>query len=78
MCIRDRIISEPTTYYEDNKGLWVEEKHPKVNMVPKGIIKNSELYERIRSTIYHDEMNDNRTSIMQFSNLLHLVYLNCH
>lgn len=73
-----RIISEPTTYYEDNKGLWVEEKHPKVNMVPKGIIKNSELYERIRSTIYHDEMNDNRTSIMQFSNLLHLVYLNCH
>lgn len=71
-----KIISEPITYYEDNRGLWVEEKHPKVNVFPKGGIENSELYERIQVTIYHDEINDNRTSIMQFANLLHLIYLN--
>ncbi len=71
------IISEPRTYFEDN-GIWVEEKHPKVNIsVPNGLIKNSELYQRILNSIYRDELSDNRTSIMQFSNLLHLIYLNC-
>lgn len=71
------IISEPSTYFEDN-GIWVEEKHPKVNInVPNGLIKNSELYQRILNAIYRDELSDNRTSIMQFSNLLHLIYLNC-
>lgn len=71
------IISEPSTYFEDN-GIWVEEKHPKVNIsVPNGLIKNSELYQRILNSIYRDELSDSRTSIMQFSNLLHLIYLNC-
>ena len=71
------IISEPITYYEDN-GIWVEEKHPKVNInVPIGIIKNNELYQRIFHAIYWDEVSGNRTSIMQFSNLLHLIYLSC-
>lgn len=71
------IISEPSTYFKDN-GIWVEEKHPKVNIsVPNGLIKNSELYQRILNAIYQDELSDNRTSIMQFSNLLHLIYLNC-
>ena len=71
------IISEPSTYFEDS-GIWVEEKHPKVNIVvPNGLIKNSELYKRIINTIYRDELAGNRTSIMQFSNLLHLIYLNC-
>ena len=71
------IISEPSTYFEDN-GIWVEEKHPKVNIsVPNGLIKNSELYQRILNAIYRDELSDNRTSIMQFSNLPHLIYLNC-
>jgi len=71
------IISEPSTYFENN-GIWVEEKHPKVNIsVPNGLIKNSELYQRILNSIYRDELSDNRTSIMQFSNLLHLIYLNC-
>lgn len=71
------IISEPSTYFEDN-GIWIEEKHPKVNIVvPNGLIKNCELYQRIINTIYRDELADNRTSIMQFSNLLHLIYLNC-
>ena len=70
------IISEPSTYFEDN-GIWVEEKHPKVNIsIPNGLIKNSELYQRILGSIYQDELLDNRTSIMQFSNLLHLIYLN--
>lgn len=72
-----QIISEPITYYQDN-FFWLEEKHPKVNIVvPNGIIKNSELYQRIISTIYQDDLIDKRTSIMQFSNLLHLIYLNC-
>lgn len=71
------IISEPSTYFEDN-GIWVEEKHPKVNIsVPNGLIKDSELYQRILNSIYRDELSNNRTSIMQFSNLLHLIYLNC-
>ncbi len=70
------IISEPITYFEDN-GIWLEEKHPKVNIsIPNGIIKDSDLYQRIFNTIYRDEP-DNRTSIMQFANLLHLIYLNC-
>lgn len=70
------IISEPITYYEEN-NTWVEEKHPKVNIViPKGLIKNNELYQRIQTTILRDELANNRTSIMQFSNLLHLIYLN--
>ncbi len=68
------IISEPSTYFEDN-GIWVEEKHPKVNI--SGLIKNSELYQRILNSIYRDELSDNITSIMQFSNLLYLIYLNC-
>jgi len=73
-----QIISEPSSYYKDNTGFFVEEKHPKVDIVvPNGIIKNSELYQRIIATIYRDELVDNRTSIMQFSNLLHLIYLNC-
>ena len=72
-----QIISEPSTYYQDN-FFWVEEKHPKVNIVvPKGLIKNSDLYQRIIGTIYRDDLGDKRTSIMQFSNLLHLIYLNC-
>lgn len=71
------IISEPSTYFLDN-GVWVEEKHNKVNIaVPNGIIKNSELHKRILNTIYRDELSDARTSIMQFSNILHLIYLNC-
>lgn len=72
-----KIISEPSTYFLDN-GVWVEEKHTKVNIaVPNRIIKNSELHKRIINTIYRNELSDSRTSIMQFSNLLHLIYLNC-
>lgn len=72
-----KIISEPSTYYEYN-SIWVEEKHPKVSIiVPEGLIKNSNLYQRIINAIYHDDLGGKRTSIMQFSNLLHLIYLNC-
>lgn len=71
------IISEPSTYFEDN-GTWVEEKHPKVNIsVPKGIIKDCELSENIFRDIWRDELAHKRASVMQFSNLLHLIYLNC-
>ena len=72
-----QIISEPITYYEDNLT-WVEEKHPKVNIVvSSGIMKDSTLYQRIIATIYRDELEKKKTSIMQFSNLLYLIYLNC-
>ena len=72
-----QIISEPTTYYKDN-SCWIEERHQKVNIVvPNGLIKNNDLYQRIIGTIYRDELENKRTSIMQFSNLLHLIYLNC-
>lgn len=72
-----KIISEPSTYYEDDNGKWVEEKYPKVDIVvPDGLIKDSRLYNRIINTIYRDYENNKRTSIMQFSNLLHLIYLN--
>ena len=71
------IISEPITYYEGN-GVWVGAKHPKVIIsIPKGLIKEEDLFHRIKKTIYTDDELDNRTSIMQFSNLLHLIYLNC-
>ena len=71
------IISEPKTYFEEN-GIWVEEKHPKVNIsVPNGVIKNSKLHQRILFTLFWDEQHNNRTSILQFANLLHLIYLNC-
>ena len=71
------IISEPITYFQD-KGTWVEEKHPKVDIaIPDGIIKNSDLQSQIESAMYWDECANARTSIMQFANLLHLIYLNC-
>lgn len=71
------IISEPITYIKNNE-IWVEEKHPKVNLIiPKGLIKDNELHKRILNTIYRDELANNRTSIMQLSNLFHLIYLNC-
>lgn len=72
------IISEPTTYYKDTDGNWIEEKHPKVDIVvPDGVIRNTPLYNRILNAIYKDYESDKLTSIMQFANMLHLLYLNC-
>ena len=72
------IISEPKTYYKDTNGNWVEEKHPKVDIVvPNGLIRDYKLYNRIRNAVYKDRYAHQTTSIMQFSNLLHLIYLNC-
>lgn len=70
-----QIISEPTTYYDDHFAK-VERKDQKVN-ASDWLNKNSNLYQRITEAIYHDEQEDERTSIMQFSNLLRLIYLNC-
>lgn len=71
-----KIISEPTTYYKENDE-WIEEKHPKVTIsIPKGIIKNSSLHQRMINAIYQDYHANKMTSIMEFSNLLHLIYLN--
>ena len=72
-----KIIEEPITYYKDSNEIFVEQKHPKVNnLAVKGIIKDSELCDRIIKTVYNDEYLEKRTSVMQFSNLLHLIYLN--
>lgn len=70
-----QIISEPTTYYDDHFAK-VERKDQKVN-ASDWLNKNSDLYQRITEAIYYDELEDERTSIMQFSNLLRLIYLNC-
>lgn len=68
-----RIISEPSTYYEDNLGVWVEEKHPKVDIV----VPNT-TYQHIISTMYRHGSADSRITIIQFSDLLNLIYrLNC-
>ena len=72
------IISEPITYFKDNEENWIEEQHPKVDIViPDGIIKDTNLYNEITNSIYWDYSPNHKTSIMQFSNLLHLIYLNC-
>ena len=72
-----QLISQPITYYECD-GKWREEKHSKVEIVvPRGLIKNKSLYERIVKSIYKDYKLKKSSSILQFSNLLHLIYLNC-
>lgn len=71
-----KIISEPTTYYEDDFW-WIEEKHQKVKIViPNGLINDDDLHQRIINTI-HCDVGDKRNSIMQFSNFFYLMYLNC-
>lgn len=73
-----KLISEPITYYEDEKGECIEQKHPKVDIiVPEGIIEKSPLYSRICGSITNDHEVGEDFSIIQFSNLLHLIYLNC-
>lgn len=71
-----KISSEPSTYYENSIGDWVEEKHPKVNMVvPEGMIKNSPLEERIFHSVAKDFIMGMDLYVMQMSNILHLIYL---
>ena len=71
-----KVISEPTTYYEDDNSNWIPVKHPKVEIsIPNGIIKGSTLYDRIFHTIIIDAECD--YYVMQLSNLFHLIYLNC-
>ncbi len=72
-----KIISEPTIYYYDADFSLTPKKHPKVDIVvPKGLIDDNDFCKRIVDTIYSDLKND-KISIMQFSNLLYLLYLNC-
>ncbi len=72
-----RLISKPTTYTKINNDC-VENKNTQVDIaIPIGIIPNSDLRQRIVETIYNDYLQNRQTSIMQFSNLLHLIYLNC-
>jgi len=74
-----KIISEPITYYEDENGKWIPKKHPKVNItLPEGIIEKSPLESRIIKAIMDDFQTNENYYIMQFSNLLHLIYLNCN
>lgn len=61
------VSSKPVTYYYRD-GEWVEENHPKVNIV---IDKN--LLDSIKNEIVQD-YKGRKTSIMQTANLLHLMY----
>lgn len=73
-----QLISEPITVEKDSlTGKLVEKKHPKKNIiVPNGIIEESSLYGRIVYSLYNHN-DDYNISIMNFSNLLELIYLKC-
>lgn len=71
------LISEPITFEKSSTGEFVEKKHPKKHIViPNGIIKDYSLYENIAYSLYMNT-NDYYNSIIHFSNLLQLIYLNC-
>ena len=76
-----KIISEPITYDKDetNGEYIVPKYHPKKDIVvPEGLIQNNPLYSRIVRNIAKDYIaNSDSRHIMQFSNLLQLIYLNC-
>lgn len=72
-----QLISEPITFERDSlTGKLVEKKHPQKSIiVPNGIIEENSLYERIVYSLYKNN-DDYYRSIMNFSNLLELLYLN--
>ncbi len=76
-----KIISEPITYDKDetNGEYTVPRCHPKKDIVvPEGLIQDNPLYSRIVRNIAKDYIaNSDSRHIMQFSNLLQLIYLNC-
>lgn len=75
------IISEPITFDKDetNGKYIIPKHHPKKNIVvPEGLIQDSPLYNRILRNIVKDYIaNSDSRPIMQFANLLQLIYLNC-
>ncbi len=74
------VISEPITFNKEKTGEYkIPQKHPKKNiLVPVGLIQDVHLYDRILRNIIKDYMaNSDACPIMQFSNLLQLIYLNC-
>ena len=75
------IISEPNTFDKDetNGEYIIPKHHPKKNIVvPEGLIQDNPLYNRILRNIVKDYIeNSDSRPIMQFANLLHLIYLNC-
>lgn len=74
------IISKPITFDKDEKGEYIISKyHPKKDIVvPEGLIQDNHLYNRILRNIVKDYIaNSDSCHIMQFANLLQLIYLNC-
>lgn len=75
------IISEPITFDKDetNGDYIIPKHHPKKNIVvPEGLIQDSPLYNRIIRNIVKDYIaNSDSCPIMQFANLLQLIYLKC-
>ena len=70
-----KIISEPITYYQDDKENWISEKHSKVEIrVPEGIRKDCIIYDSIVNTLMQACIHDIQPNIMQFANVLHLIY----
>lgn len=75
-----QIISEPTTFDKDENGKYIViKRHPKKTIVvPEGLIQDDCLYNKIVRNIAKDYIeNSNYQPIMQFANLLQLIYLNC-
>ena len=76
-----KIISKPITYDKDetNGEYTIPKCHPKKDIVvPEGLIQDNPLYSRIVRNIAKDYIaNSDSRHIMQFSNLLQLIYLNC-
>ena len=67
------MISNPTTYVEVSEGNWVKSPGKTVKNItfPDGIIKDYPLYDRIIRSLCKGE----EISVMQLSNMLHLLYL---
>ena len=73
-----KLISKPSTYYENEEGKWIEEKHPEVKIViPEGLIKNSDLSLRMQLSFMSTNTYGKTIPIMQTSDMLHLLYLYC-
>ena len=66
------MIKEPVTFCKDEVI-----KHPKLTavVVPRGTIPDCPIRQSILEAMKRDYLNNHYFSVMQFSNLLHLLYL---
>ena len=69
------LISVPFTYTMEKVLMNKNHEEFHVN-IPSGIIDGSDIYQNITNTLFDDYLNDESMSIMQFANILRLIYLN--